>query len=253
MPMSTLFSRPMILFGSLGLCLTVSACEASLNLERSSAPQASSAATPASTPQSANASGSPAPVQSRAAVNLVQVIPERLVMEVGKSSQGTATVRYADNTSDSDLIWSSSDDTIASVDPRSGQIQALRSGEVTIIATATRDNRQRSALQLSVRPGAAETALVELNPTSMEIKVGGTSTFQAIARRADGTQSGNLSWQSSDTQVFVVSGSGSSANIIGVAPGTATLTVRADGDPSRMASATVTVTAASPVSDNTEE
>ncbi|GIW22223.1 MAG: hypothetical protein KatS3mg068_1230 [Candidatus Sericytochromatia bacterium] len=77
-------------------------------------------------------------------VKEVQAIPDQLVMVEGNKLKGSASVIYTDNSRNSDIVWSSSDNTIASVNPTTGEISALKAGVVTIIATAQRDTSKKS-------------------------------------------------------------------------------------------------------------
>jgi uncharacterized protein YjdB len=162
-------------------------------------------------------------------------------MEVGKESSALATVRYDDNTTDSNLIWNSSDNTIASVDPIGGQIRGLKSGEVTIIATAARDNSKRAALQVSVRGTVTEAALVNISPETLTLKKGTSGVLKATVKLADGRDSSNLSWNTSNRAVAIIKANGSSVTVTGVGAGTAMITATSDDDPTKSVSATVTV------------
>jgi uncharacterized protein YjdB len=153
-------------------------------------------------------------------------------------------VRYSDNTSDSTLVWSSSDNTVVSVDSTSGKIIGLKSGEATLMATAARDNSKRASLQISVRPGGTATYAISLSPNTLQLKAGATGTLKAAAQLLEGgesRESSNVNWSSSNRAVAIVQGNGSSAVVAAVGPGKATITVSADQDPTKSASAEVTV------------
>ena len=230
------------------VCFT-SACNATLSLdgtqpERSSGvnEEASEPSTEIEKTASADATSPETPALKKAlAVSEVQIIPERLVIEANKSSSATGSVRYADNTVDSNLIWSSSDNTIASVDPDSGQVTGLKAGEVTIIASASRDNNKRAALQVSVRSSANDAALITLQPEELLLTVGSTGSLKATVRFADGRESSNLSWRVSDTSVAVIKSNGSNVTVTGVGKGTTIITASSDDAPSKTVSAKITV------------
>lgn len=211
--------------------LILGACQATLT----TAPNAENT-------QQSNASASPeASIRPATAVNQVQVIPDRMVIEAGKSGQANASVRYADNTSDSAVVWSSSDNTIASVDGSTGTIQALKTGEVTIIATSTVDNTKRAAVQMSVKAPGTSTAFIQVTPNSLNMQPRSTATLQATAQLSDGSQSGNLSWSSSDTSVVMVQGNGSQATVTAIKIGAALISVVSDIDSKVSESVSVTV------------
>jgi uncharacterized protein YjdB len=234
--LSGLSSRGVLLL-SIGLMV---GCTGSLLLEPNQATKQTAAPTSASDKPNSPSASTP-PVKAGASVSLVQVIPERLVMEVGKESSALATVRYDDNTTDSNLIWNSSDNTIASVDPIGGQIRGLKSGEVTIIATAARDNSKRAALQVSVRGTVTEAALVNISPETLTLKKGTSGVLKATVKLADGRDSSNLSWNTSNRAVAIIKANGSSVTVTGVGAGTAMITATSDDDPTKSVSATVTV------------
>ncbi|MDY6094166.1 MAG: Ig-like domain-containing protein, partial [Candidatus Enteromonas sp.] len=78
---------------------------------------------------------------------------------------------------------------------------------------------------------------IVLDKTEVSLKVGGTTDLVSIIIPAAADQS--VTWASSDTAVAVVKG----GTIIGVAPGTATITATSVDDSTKSASATVTVVA----------
>lgn len=207
------------------------ACQATIT----SAPNpTSNSSSPSATPSSA--------VKASVAVNEVQVIPERLVIEAGKSGQASANVKYADNTSDSAVTWSSSDNTIASVDASTGAIKTLKSGEVTILATSTVNNSKKAGIQVSVKAPGTEAAFINVKPESLNLKAKSTATLEATAQLSNGTQSSNLTWKSSDTSIALVQGNGSQATVTAVKAGSVTITVVSDIDPKVSKNVTVTVT-----------
>jgi uncharacterized protein YjdB len=73
-------------------------------------------------------------------------LPETATMEQGESITLNVTVEYADETTDNNVTWSSSDTDIATVD-ENGKVTAAvdAEGPVTITATATQDGVTKSA------------------------------------------------------------------------------------------------------------
>lgn len=182
------------------------------------------------------------PIKSGVEVSEVQALPERLVLEVGKTGKATSSVKYVDNTSDSAVTWSSSDDTIASVDPVSGEITALKAGEVTIIASSTRNDTKRDGVQVSVKNSETNAAFITVSPSSLTLAPREMGVLTATTQLTDGTNSPNLSWTSSNSTVAIVKSNGSSATVTALKPGTAVIRVMADQDPTVAESITVTVT-----------
>lgn len=175
------------------------------------------------------------------AVARVTLAPDTLVLETGNTRTDLLpTVNYVDGTKDSNVVWSSSDDRIASVEPTTGRIQAIKEGNVTIIAASANDPSQRATLQLSVRKGATGEAFVEITPASVSLKPKETSQLTGRVQRTDGTGTPNLTWKSANEAVATVSSAGL---VTAIAPGKTTVTATANGDATRTASATVEVTA----------
>ena len=78
---------------------------------------------------------------------------------------------------------------------------------------------------------------VALNKTEASVKVGFATSLVSVITPAAADQS--VTWASSDTAVATVEG----GKVTGVAPGTATITATSVADPTKSASATVTVVA----------
>jgi len=83
------------------------------------------------------------------AVKEVQAIPDQLVMVEGNKLKATANVVYVDNSRNSDISWSSSDNTIAVVS-KTGKVTALKKGKVTIVATYNLDISYKAVSLLEV-------------------------------------------------------------------------------------------------------
>lgn len=79
------------------------------------------------------------PVDVPITVSSVTLSKSSFYMMVGETTQLTAKVAYSDNSVNGDVVWISSDETIASID-KNGVITAHAPGEVEIIAQASREN-----------------------------------------------------------------------------------------------------------------
>ena len=100
-----------------------------------------------------------------------------------------------------------------------------------------------AAVVLAFLPGCnkdkeGETAVTDISiyPSTLTLSIGESQTLTATVTPSNATEV-NLSWLSSDTKVVTVSGSGTTAQVIGVAAGNATVTASAGGK-----TATVSVT-----------
>lgn len=98
-------------------------------------------------------------------VRQVSIVPARLVLPVGESRRVRAEVEMADGEINSNVNWSSSDDTIARVNPTTGEVNPLRAGRVTIVASYAVDTRYKGLLDLTVRdPEEGNSATPTVSP-----------------------------------------------------------------------------------------
>ena len=148
-------------------------------------------------------------------------------MTVGEKAKLTATVKPDDSTDK--VTWKSNNDKIVSVD-ENGNITALATGTTEITATA---GSVSAVCKVTVE--GVKVSKVELDKTSVSLKVGGTEQLTATVKPDNATDK-TVTWTSSKPTVAAVDENG---KITAVAPGTATITATADGK-----SATCTVTVA---------
>ena len=87
------------------------------------------------------------------AVTGVDVQPDKVSVEVGKTTQLTGSVT-PDNASDKTLDWSSSDTSIATVDS-TGKVTGVKAGEATITAASHADNTNKGTSVITVTAPAA--------------------------------------------------------------------------------------------------
>lgn len=109
----------------------------------------------------------------------------------------TPTVSPRD-TSDKDVTWTSSDDTVATI--ADGVVTAIKAGSATITATAADGSGVSGSCQLTVLQLAAG---VLLNQTSASLYGGETLTLQATVSPGD-TSDKRVTWASSDEDVATV-------------------------------------------------
>lgn len=146
-------------------------------------------------------------------------------MTVGEKAKLTATVKPDDSTDK--VTWKSNNDKIVSVD-ENGNITALATGTTEITATA---GSVSAVCKVTVE--GVKVSKVELNKTSVSLKVGGTEQLTATVTPDNATDK-TVTWTSSNEKIATVA----DGKITAVAPGTATITATA-GDKS--ATCTVTV------------
>ncbi|MDR3318837.1 MAG: Ig-like domain-containing protein [Clostridiales bacterium] len=173
-------------------------------------------------------------------VETVTLNKNELALEVGQNETLTAEVLPAD-ADDSDVLWSSSDTTVATVD-QTGKVTAIAVGTATVTAEANDGGGAQDECAVTVsaatEPPVSVTG-VTLDKTTGSVKAGETLQLTATVAPA-GAENKAVTWASSDTAVATVDANG---KVTAVKAGTATITVTtADG--SKTATCTVTVTAA---------
>lgn len=152
----------------------------------------------------------------------VTVSPPTQTVFKGQTAQYTATVRdlHGQPLPNAPVTWTTSDPTIATVD-QSGMVTTYRTGTVTITATS---GAASGTAELIVKPRVSR---VEVDPVAMNI--GNTVTMTARAYDADGNLVTDepVTWSiraSDGSLVRIVSTSGSSVEIKGLAEGVAVVT-----------------------------
>ncbi|MGN0823613.1 MAG: InlB B-repeat-containing protein [Candidatus Coproplasma sp.] len=136
-------------------------------------------------------------------------------LKVGATETLTATVTPA-NADNTNVTWSSSDETIATVD-NNGKVTALKAGEVIITATAEGDTSKTATCTYTVS-NVAVTGISFAGSSSM-IGINDTITLTPIFTPADATIK-TVTWSSSDSAIATVE----NGVVKGVAVGTATIT-----------------------------
>lgn len=152
-------------------------------------------------------------------------------VEMGRTHAMMATANYSDG-SNSDVTqlatWSSSADTIASIDSTSGVVSALAVG--TAVITANYQNRVSNSVNINVIAAASITELTISNTINLKIDIAETVNLVAVAKFSNGSslligQAGT--WSSSNTGIASIA---TGSNVItGIAPGTTMVSVTYDG------------------------
>jgi uncharacterized protein YjdB len=170
----------------------------------------------------------------RVPVGSVSVEPSGASVPKGESITLTATVRDADGSvvTDRPVAWSSSNTLVATVS-ETGVVKAVAPGSATIDATAGGKSGS-TTVTVTLVP----VATVSVNPPSVSVVAGRSTTLAATLRDASGQiVSGRaVAWSSSNTLIATVSSSGV---VTAIAPGAAAITATSEG---RSGSSSVTVT-----------
>ena len=176
----------------------------------------------------------PAPTVSR-----IEVSPNMVTLEVGRTQQLAATAKASDGAviSGVNYTWSSSNTAVVNISA-GGLATAVSVGTATIRATGNGIVSEPATITVTV----AAVARVTISPSStQELMVGEMVTFTATARTSGGALLGDVSvtWASSDTSIVTITSAGVAT---AVAAGTATVRATADG----IASSPVTINVAEP-------
>lgn len=160
----------------------------------------------------------PEPGPEPVAVESVTLDQPSLDLFIGDTRTLTATV-LPDDADDKTVVWSSSDKAVASVE--NGTVTALADGTAVITAKAG-EKSATCSVTVTKKPVPVES--VVLDRTSVELKIGESTTLTATVLPADADDKA-VSWTSSDASVVTVA----DGVLTGVKAGTAVITVTASG------------------------
>ena len=154
----------------------------------------------------------------------VNVSPSSMTLTVNGSDTLIATVSPG-NTTQTGVIFSSSDSSVASVDA-SGRVTGHKPGSAVIYATSVNNSGVFGYCSISV----LDNTTVSLNTKNITLQTGYTQTLSATVSPSAISAMG-VTFSSSNPNVAVVSNTGSFSTIVtGVGPGTATIyAIAADG------------------------
>ena len=171
-------------------------------------------------------------------VGSVQLSPVNVTVDVGHAFDGLkATIRPASAT-DHTLVWSSADESIATVD-EAGVITGVKAGETRITATARDGSGKSAAVKVTVVQPVEE---IRLSQSSAMIPLKGTLRLTATTLPAD-AKAGKITWTSSDDAVAVVK----NGTVIARKGGTAVITASCTRNDGSQVTASCTVEVRVPV------
>lgn len=182
----------------------------------------------------------PAPAQpdtSKKVVSLntnattIQLLPQR-----SQTLRGTVT--YSDGTRDSNMEWSSSDQTVVTVNSTTGEVTGIRPGNATIQGRAGADLHRFINIPVMVREGTVEDVVATVVAARDTIAVGDTLQLEAQLQNSASQSHLNGRWTSSNQQVAYVNEHGL---VTGRRPGQVTITFASDTKSSVKGRVTLTV------------
>ncbi len=165
----------------------------------------------------------------------VDVTPDKLTLEVGKTGTLSANVSPSDATNKA-VTWKSSNASVATVSS-TGVVTAIKAGTANIYAT-TVDGNFSDICSVTVSNPVVPVSGVTLNTSKLTLETGDKSALKATVAPSNATDK-SVSWKSSKTAVAKVSSTGV---VTAVGPGTATITVTTN-DGAKTAVCVVTVKA----------
>ena len=156
-----------------------------------------------------------------ATVSVTGVSLDKITLELftDGSETLTATVEPG-NATNKALTWSTSDNTVATVD-ENGKVTAVGAGEATITVT-TEDGRKTATCIVTV---TVPVTGVKLNKETLELFTDGSETLTATVEPGNATNKA-LTWSTSDNTVATVDENGT---VTAVGAGEATITATAGG------------------------
>ena len=154
------------------------------------------------------------------AVTAVTIDNEELLMLTeGEELQLTATVA-PENATNKEVIWSSSDNTIATVS-ETGLVTAIAAGEVTITASA---GEASDSVEITVEPLVVEVESVTITPAEAQQLTEGEELQLTATVAPENATNKEVIWSSSDNTIATVSETGL---VTAIAAGEATITASA--------------------------
>ena len=136
------------------------------------------------------------------------------------------------NATNKNVVWSSSDASIATV--VGGKVTAVKTGSATITVT-TKDGSKTASCSVEVTASAVAVMGVTLNKSSLSLSVGENETLTATVSPSNATNK-NVIWTTSDSSIATVS----NGKVTAVEAGSVTITVTTE-DGSKTASCLVRV------------
>lgn len=167
-------------------------------------------------------------------VTSVSLDQSSLEVSIGETYEFEATV-LPENATNKELIWSSSDESVLTVND--GVITAIKEGKATV-TVKSKDGFKSSSCEVTVNkaPSIIHVSSVSLNETTLNIETGDRYTLIATVLPADASDK-SVNWSSNNESVATVNSKG---KITAVGAGQATITVTTT-DGGLIASCTVNV------------
>ena len=162
-------------------------------------------------------SGENKPTPKAIKVESVTLNSQSLTMVEGDVQSLVATI-YPSDASNKKVTWSTNNSSVATVNDK-GTVTAVSSGSATITVT-TDDGGKTANCSVSVCAKISPVTSIELDKTSVTLKVGQTVTLKATVKPDDATDK-TVTWSSSDESIATVADGVVTAKKVGKATVTA--------------------------------
>ena len=172
-------------------------------------------------------------VTPKRSVSSVTLNKSSLTLQVGKTQILKVTVKPT-NADIKDVIWTSSDTKVATVDSK-GKVKAIGKGTATITATAADGSGKNAACKVTVLKKIVTGVTIKSKAKAVKVKQTLTLTATVKPTNADIT---GVTWKSSNTKVATVDSNG---KVRGIKKGTVTITATAKDGSGKKATMKVTV------------
>ena len=157
-----------------------------------------------------------------------------LEMTLGDDPVTLTTTITPENATEKTLIWSSSDEKVATVD-ENGKVSAVAEGTATI-TVKTKDGEKTATCEVTVKTKVVAVTDVTLDKSSLELTEG-DSEFLTATVAPDNASNKSVTWESDKTSVATVDENG---KVTAIGAGTATITVKTkDGEKTATCEVTV--------------
>ena len=174
-------------------------------------------------------SSTPTPSPTTVKVTDIVVNPsDGVSLVAGATQQMTATVK-PDDAANKTVKWSSSNNTVATVDENTGLVTAVKAGTATITAAAQDGSNVKGECQVTVTGPAATSFSIGSNQTLVPREQRTITMIPLAPPNAQIPSNANVEWKSSDETVVKVAGDGSQAKLTAEGPGAATVTATWNG------------------------
>lgn len=161
----------------------------------------------------------------------IEIQPKSLALEVGQARTLMSKVNGIGNF-DIGVNWSSANKEIATVD-NSGLVKGIAQGETTIQTVSKQDTHKNVSTKVKVSHNVIiEQVIINNNEPINNLRAGEIKTITSIVQGL-GSDSDDITWSSSNSNVAVILGQGHTAELEAILPGRVTITATSNQDNSK--------------------